>query len=71
MSSFFDYDNPFWRMAEKKKETKKNTEKKDSEYHQMSIFDLLSAAADETKEVSTSDIDDMIRALQEKKHREL
>lgn len=44
MSSFFDFDDPFFCTSEKKKESKKNIEENNSEYHQMSLFELMNAA---------------------------
>lgn len=68
--SFFDLYRPFIEATQRMQEIEKNESQSilrdpNPEYQQMTIFDLMNKAANE--DVSTSDIDDMIRVLQDKK----
>lgn len=65
MSFLFD-DNLFFQKYLNKK-VPENEEDNDSEYQQMSLFELMNAASDDNVSVSATDIDNMIRALQDKK----
>ena len=61
MSFLFD-DNLFFQKYLNKK-VPENEEDNDSEYQQMSLFELMNAASDDNVSVSATDIDNTIRAL--------